>query len=100
MYLKGTIKQTHISRKQLELQGCTNVGVQGVPQTLHSADVLSFGILALDSQSGEVNSCGPLKESDVYWNLCGLAAAADQALLRLDLPTEPQLKMLLLSQLF
>lgn len=54
------------------------------PQILNSA---------LDLPSAEVYSCGLLKKSCVYWDLCG-CAAADQALLRLDLPTEPHLKML------
>lgn len=67
--------------------------VRVVPQILNSANTLFFLILALYPLSAEVYSCGPLKESDVYWNLCG-CAAADQAHLRLNLPTEPHLKML------
>lgn len=50
-------------------------------------------ILALRSQPCEMYICGLLKESDICWNLCG-RAAADQAVLRLNLPAEPPLKML------
>lgn len=57
--------------------------------------LMSFLIIALsmkDFPSGEVCSIGLLKQSDVCRDLCG--RAADQALLRLDLLTEPHLEML------